>query len=79
MRNSPQLELGGFSISHGLRIEGRMATPTRLVPAALAEDLRSTLKRLREARAAGDDHEAYYAEKRLNWLLETRISRTKPA
>lgn len=59
--------------SPGSRVD--MAAPTKLVTPALAEDLRWTLKCLREARAAGDDQEAYYAEKRLNWLIETRLSR----
>lgn len=42
-------------------------------PADLASDLRATLLRLRNAREAEDLVEMMAAERRLNWLLDTKI------
>ncbi len=42
-------------------------------------DLHTTLTRLRHARATGNEDEADLMERRLNWLLDSRIPRPTPA
>lgn len=49
-----------------------MTAPT-VVSAQLVTDLNTALARLRLARTIGDTTEATVAEKRLNWLLDTKL------
>lgn len=52
-----------------------MSAPTDHLSPGVAQTLGETLSRLRKARAQGNDSEARHAEKRLNWLLESRVPR----
>lgn len=47
------------------------------IPAQLVTDLTTALTRLRMARTMGDVDTELVAERRLNWLLDHRIPRTK--
>lgn len=54
-----------------------MTAPTALLPPDLVQDLNATLARLRQARHLNDANEVRVAERRLNWLLDTRIPRRR--
>lgn len=56
-------------------IEVAVSAPTTLLPACLVKDLAVTLSRLRMARLVNDEPEVRVSERRLNWLIDTKIPR----
>jgi hypothetical protein len=52
-----------------------MSAPTLPIPAQLVVDLHSTLARLRIARTVDDKPEILIMERRLNWLIDTKLPR----
>jgi hypothetical protein len=54
-----------------------MTAPTLPTSAQLVSDLATTLARLRIARTVGDEPEIRISERRLNWLIDTKLPKVK--
>jgi hypothetical protein len=66
---------GRTSCTQKQACEAPVSAPTLPIPAQLVVDLHSTLARLRIARTVDDRPEILIMERRLNWLIDTKLPR----